>query len=71
VVQKGLGGIAPRLELQLGPERVKELRLQRDAWARHVYNRVAAKRAEAAARGVQVVVDDTRPDSYIKVRFYD
>jgi hypothetical protein len=71
IFQKCLGGLDTRLQLRLGRERVKELRIQREAWADRIYNRVAAERAEAAARGVHVVVDDTRPDSYIKVRFYD
>ncbi len=71
VVQKALGGLAPRIQLQLGQERVAELRLEREAWAQTVYNDVARERAEAAARGVQVVLDDTRPDSYVEVFFYD
>ncbi len=71
VYQKGLGGLAPRLQLQLGPRRVEELRLRSEAHARRVGNRVAAVRAEAAARGVHVVVDDTRPDTYSIVRVYD
>jgi hypothetical protein len=71
VVQKALGGLAPRIQLQLGQERVAELRLEREAWAQTVYNDVARERAEAATRGVQVVLDDTRPDSYVEVFFYD
>ena len=71
VYQKGEGGLAPRLELRMGSESAGELRAQRAASAQHVYTRVQAERAEAAARGVQVVVDDTKPDSYVKVRFYD
>ena len=71
VVQKALGGLAPRIQLQLGQERVAELRLEREAWAQSVFNDVARERAEAAAWGVQVVLDDTRPDSYVKVFFYD
>jgi hypothetical protein len=71
VFQKGHGGLAPRLELMMGRERAGELRAQRAASAQRVYNRVQAERAEAAARGVHVVVDDTKPDSYVKVRFYD
>ena len=73
VFQKGQGGLAPRLELMMGRERAGELRAQRAASAQRVYDRVQAERAEAeaAARGVHVVVDDTKPDSYVMVRFYD
>jgi hypothetical protein len=71
IFQKTLGGLDTHLQMRLGLARVAELNLQREAWADRIYNRVAAKRAEAAARGVHVVVDDTRPDAYIKVRFYD
>jgi hypothetical protein len=71
VYQKGLGGLAPRLQLQLGPRSVEELRLRREAHEWRVGNRVAAVRAEAAAQGVHVVVDDTRPDTYSIVRVYD
>jgi hypothetical protein len=71
VFQKGLGGLDTRLQMRLGLDRVAELNLQREAWADRIYNRVAAERAEAAARGVHVVVDETRPDRYIRVRFYD
>jgi hypothetical protein len=64
VIQKAPGGMSPRLQLMLGPERVEELRQQREMMDNHVYARVTAERAAANARRVQVVVDDTKPDHY-------
>jgi hypothetical protein len=68
VVQKGRGGMAPRLQLQLAArfslaaiERYQQR--QRDE-AEGVRARVYAVREAAVARGVQVVVDETRPDEY-------
>ena len=71
VVQKALGGIPPQIQLQLSPQRLREYQLEREAWAQRIYNHVARERAEATARGVHVVVDETRPDRYVKIFIYD
>ena len=71
VIQKAPGGMSPCLQLMLGPERVKELRQQREIAYSQVYARVIAERAAAAAQGVQVVVDDTKPDHYQKILIPD
>jgi hypothetical protein len=69
VIQKEPGGVSPCLQLTLGPEHgVQELLHRRLILDNRVYARVAAERAAAVARGVQVVVDDTRPDHYQKIR---
>jgi hypothetical protein len=67
VIQKAPGGMAPRLQLMLGAERVQELYERREIRNNRVYARVYAKRDAAVARGVQVVVDDTLPDHYQKM----
>ncbi len=48
----------------LGPRRAEELRHRRELSDNRCYARVMGERAEAVARGVQVVVDDTKPDHY-------
>ena len=60
VVQEALSGIDPRVQLQLSPQRLAAHRLEREAWAQRVHDQAGHERAEAAARGVQVVVDDCR-----------
>jgi hypothetical protein len=71
VIQKAPGGMSPRLQLMLGRERVEELRQQREIADNQVYARVTAERAAAVAQGVQVVVDDTKPDHYQKIHIPD
>ena len=71
VIQKVPGGMSPCLQLMLGPERVVELRQQREIADNRVYVRVTAERAAAVARHVQVVVDDTNPDHYQKILIPD
>jgi hypothetical protein len=71
VIQKASGGISPRLQLMLGPERVEELRQWREIADNRVYARVTAEIAAAVARRVQVVVDDTKPDHYQKMLIPD
>jgi hypothetical protein len=58
VVQKARGGLAPMLQLQLGPQRVAQLMQCVEVASTLVGNRVAVKWAEAATRGVQVVFED-------------
>jgi hypothetical protein len=67
VIQKAPGGMSPRLQLTLGPERVQGLLQQREIADNRVYARVTMERDAAVARGVQVVVDDTKPDHYQKI----
>jgi hypothetical protein len=71
VIQKAPGGMSPRLQLMLGPERVEELRQREEVADRRVYARVTAERAEAVSRRVQVVVDDTKPEHYQKILIPD
>jgi hypothetical protein len=66
VIQKGIGGISPRLQLQLGPDHIDVLIRRMEAVDNVVYERVAAERAEAGARGVQVVLEGNRPDHYYR-----
>jgi hypothetical protein len=71
VIQKAAGGMSPRLQLTLGPERVAVLLQQRAIADNEVYTQVTEERAAAVARGVQVVVDDTRADHYQKILIPD
>ena len=71
VVQAALPDIDPRVQLQVSLQRLAEHRLEREAWAQRVHDQVDRERAEAVARGVQVVVDDTLPDSYLTAMIYD
>jgi hypothetical protein len=75
VVQKPPGGLSPRLQLQLverfGPEGLERARLQQRENADRVRARVNAERAEAVARGVQVVVDETRSDHFSMAELSD
>jgi 2-hydroxychromene-2-carboxylate isomerase len=72
VYQKAQGEMTPRLAIELTQrfglaevERRMERQLRKDErFRRHV----EAERAEAAARGVQVVVDETGPDHYTVVK---
>jgi hypothetical protein len=68
VIQKQQGGIAPRLQLQLGPDGTNELFRRIEAANNLVYERVEAERADATTRGVQVVLDDTKPDHFLELR---
>ncbi len=63
--------MSPRLQLTLGPERVAVLLQQRAIADNEVYTQVTEERAAAVARGVQVVVDDTRADHYQKILIPD
>jgi hypothetical protein len=58
VEQKAQGGLPPMLQLQLGPRCIAQLM-------------VAAKWAEAAARGVQVVYKDTREERFVEYVLQD
>jgi hypothetical protein len=75
VVQKAPGGIAPRIQLLLyqrfGPEGLEAQRERENVRAELTRARVHAERVGAVARGVQVVVDETRPDHYHLVDFPD
>ena len=71
VYQTVPGGLSPRLQLMLGPEGVEELLHRREIAKNRVYARVTAERAAAVARGVQVVVDDTKPEHYKKILIPD
>ncbi len=70
VIQKARGGISPRRQLMLGPRRAEELRHWRELSDNRCYARVMGERAEAVARGVQVVVDETLPDNYIESDYW-
>ncbi len=68
VVQRARGGIAPWMQLMIGArygravlEAIHQQNIDRDDACRAV---VDAERAAAVARGVHVVVDETRPDNY-------
>jgi hypothetical protein len=71
VVQKAPGGISPRFRQEFGLQMAQEYRRRLEEEHARVYNRVAAERAEAVARGVSVVVDDTRPDHYQEIHIPD
>ena len=67
VVQKARGGLPPRLQLQLGPRRIAQLMQRMEESSTLVGNRVAAERAEAATRGIQVVLEDTREERFEEI----
>jgi hypothetical protein len=74
-VQKSPGGIPPRLYLQLmatrGPEAVEEWEhrhRRRDRWVKRLVNR---QRAEAIARGVQVIYDSDREEHFMACELPD
>jgi hypothetical protein len=72
VVQKQRGGIAPRLQLQMGGAPVvAQLMLRYEELDARVGNRVASERAEAAARGVHVVYEDTRVEHFVEILLPD
>ena len=71
VIQKARGGIAPRRQLLLGPQIIAELQRHMEEEDCIVYRRVTAERAEAVTRGVQLVVDETRPDHYMEIQIHD
>jgi hypothetical protein len=71
VVQKTLGGLPPRLQLQLGPRRVAQLMQREEDASNLVGNRVAAERAEAATRGVPVVYEDTKVERFVEIVISD
>ena len=62
VVQRRPGGIAPGLALQLTAAAHKE-RIRLAA----VYTRILAKRNTAHIHGVNVVLDETRPDIFTQM----
>ena len=68
VVQKAPGGMSPRLQLLLlrrfGPEGLQQQQQRQVERDERVRARVYAERAWAVSLGVQVVVDETRPDHY-------
>jgi hypothetical protein len=71
VVQKARGGLPPRLQLQLGPQRIAQLMQRMEESSTLVGNRVAAERAEAATRGIQVVLEDTREERFEEIVLAD
>ncbi len=72
VVQKAQGAMSPQEQLQLGPVRSLELHRHREAADNCVYaHDVAAKPAEVITRGVQVVLDVTKPEHYQEMRNED
>jgi hypothetical protein len=71
VVQKAQGGLPPRLQLQLGPQRIAQLMQRMEESSTLVGNRVAAERAEAATRGIQVVLEDTREERFEEIVLAD
>jgi hypothetical protein len=72
IVQKAEGGLSPILQLQMRrdhglerAERMIERMVERDRQiADHVRAIVEAERVEAMARGVQVIYEETRDDTY-------
>jgi hypothetical protein len=70
VLQHARGGIAPRLQLQMGganaPAVIRMIQRNDEQDAR-VGNRVARERAEAVARGVNVVYEDTREEHFLEI----
>ncbi len=75
VYQKAVGNISPRLQLMLnhrfGPEWLVAHQERESIEAEQIRQRVHLERVAAAARGVQVVVDETRPDHYVLVELPD
>ena len=61
----------PRLQLQLGPQRIAQLMQRMEESSTLVGNRVAAERAEAATRGIQVVLEDTREERFEEIVLAD
>jgi hypothetical protein len=66
-VQKARGGLAPILQLQMGPRRVAHLIQRIEEADTLVGNRVAAEQAEAVARGVQVVYEGTHEEHFVEI----
>jgi hypothetical protein len=68
VVQKARGAFAPHLQIMMGGAAGVEALMQRlEAYDIRVCNRVAAERAEAATRGVHVVYEDTREETFTEI----
>lgn len=72
VYQKGPEGLPPRLRLSVlerfGPDALRQWEERQEEISDGVRARVEAERAEAVARGVQVVVDETKLDQYFQIK---
>ena len=69
--QKGVGGVNPRLwmRMSLAQRNAYEARqLRATARARH---RVMREREAARGRGVNIIIDETRADHYVRVNVPD
>jgi len=69
--QKGIGGPNPRMWMRMSQQ-------QRNAYERHqlratirARNRVMREREEARARGVHIILDETREDHYVRANVPD
>ena len=71
VYQRAAGGMSPRLWLMLSPEEREEEEARRRRASAHACARVHAERDEACRRGVNVVIDETRPDHFIEVIIHE
>jgi hypothetical protein len=75
VVQKAPGGLPPLMQLQMlrdiGPQAIEEELSRRRVIADWSREKVQAERVAAIARGVHVVLEDSRPDFYTIVELPD
>jgi hypothetical protein len=71
VIQKARGGCNPRRWMHMTAARQARWTAKSNRNMEHARNVVIAERAEARARGVHIIVEDTRADVYSRIEVPD
>ena len=69
--QKGVGGVNPRLWMRMNLAQRNAYEARQLRATAHARNRVMREREAARARGVNIILDETRADHYVRVNVPD